>query len=165
MMQFSYQIGPKLETVTIEPTGDTFRVTVGDKTYAVAARPGKSGELELEVEGRRWRVQVACAGADCYVAMAGQSWRLQRLTPQQQRRPASHAADAGSLEASMPGQVLEVLVTTGEQVARGDTLLVLEAMKMELRVTAPYAGHVRQIHCTAGQVVERGQLLLEIEQK
>jgi biotin carboxyl carrier protein len=59
--------------------------------------------------------------------------------------------------------VREVLAVAGAEVVRGDTLVVLEAMKMELRLTAPYAGRVRQVHCAAGQVVERGQVLVEIE--
>jgi biotin carboxyl carrier protein len=63
----------------------------------------------------------------------------------------------------MPGLVREVLAIEGAEVKRGDTLIVLEAMKMELRLTAPYAGQVRRVHCVAGQVVERGQILVEIE--
>jgi biotin carboxyl carrier protein len=64
----------------------------------------------------------------------------------------------------MPGLVREVLATEGAAVKRGDTLVVLEAMKMELRLTAPYAGRVRRVHCAAGQVVERGQRLVELEE-
>jgi 3-methylcrotonyl-CoA carboxylase alpha subunit len=63
----------------------------------------------------------------------------------------------------MPGLVREVLAIEGAEVKRGDTLVVLEAMKMELRLTAPYAGQVRRVHCVAGQVVERGQVLVEVE--
>jgi biotin carboxyl carrier protein len=64
----------------------------------------------------------------------------------------------------MPGLILDVLVKDGDEVARGDTLVVLEAMKMELRITAPYVGRVRRIHCATGQVVERGQVLVEVEE-
>jgi biotin carboxyl carrier protein len=63
----------------------------------------------------------------------------------------------------MPGVVLEVLVGQGDYVERGQTLVLLEAMKMELRISAPCAGYVRRVHCTEGQVIERGQKLVEIE--
>jgi biotin carboxyl carrier protein len=63
----------------------------------------------------------------------------------------------------MPGQVLDVLVHVGDTVERGQTLLLLEAMKMELRMVAPFAGQVRAVRCAAGQVVERGQLLVELQ--
>jgi biotin carboxyl carrier protein len=57
------------------------------------------------------------------------------------------------------------LEAEGEAVTRGQTLLLLEAMKMELRVTAPADGRVWRVHCATGQVVERGQLLIELEKE
>jgi biotin carboxyl carrier protein len=63
----------------------------------------------------------------------------------------------------MPGQVVNVLVSEGDSVERGQTLLVLEAMKMEIRVAAPAAGRVKRLLTEKGQIVERGQRLAEIE--
>jgi biotin carboxyl carrier protein len=63
----------------------------------------------------------------------------------------------------MPGRVLDVLVSEGDAVAKGDTLVLLEAMKMELRIQAPSDGRVSAVRCRQGQVVERGQLLVEIQ--
>lgn len=51
----------------------------------------------------------------------------------------------------------------GDTVTRGQTLVLLEAMKMELRIAAPLDGQVRAVHCAAGQVVERGQILIELQ--
>ncbi|MFN8455245.1 MAG: biotin/lipoyl-containing protein [Anaerolineae bacterium] len=161
--QFSYHINGEIKTVTIEPDGSSFRVTIGDKVYPVTAQASQPGELVFAVEGQPVRAQVARDGDSIYVAVGGDTWTLAPVLPQSQRRTAGHHPDSGNLEASMPGQVLEVLVAPGDTVARGDTLVVLEAMKMELRLSAPYAGHVRQVHCTVGQVVERGQVLVEIE--
>ena len=68
------------------------------------------------------------------------------------RGPGSRAtAGLDSLTATMPGVVLEIPVAEGDQVERGQTLVLLEAMKMELRITAPHAGQVRKLLCTAGQ--------------
>jgi biotin carboxyl carrier protein len=64
----------------------------------------------------------------------------------------------------MPGRVLDVLVTQGDAVAKGDTLVLLEAMKMELRIQAPSDGRVTAVHCRPGEVVERAQLLVEVTQ-
>ncbi|NDJ62755.1 MAG: acetyl-CoA carboxylase biotin carboxyl carrier protein subunit, partial [Chloroflexi bacterium] len=71
-------------------------------------------------------------------------------------------AAGGKITAQMPGQIREVLVSVGESVARGQTLLLLEAMKMEIRVTAAADGVVSQIAVQAGAVVERGQMLAEV---
>lgn len=62
----------------------------------------------------------------------------------------------------MPGLIVDVLVKEGDEVARGAALVVLEAMKMETRLTAPATGRVRCVHCAKGQTVERGQVLVEL---
>ncbi|MBK8047020.1 MAG: acetyl-CoA carboxylase biotin carboxyl carrier protein subunit [Anaerolineales bacterium] len=62
----------------------------------------------------------------------------------------------------MPGRVLDVLVAAGDRVKKGDTLVLLEAMKMELRITAPHDGSVTRALVQPGQVVERNQILVEL---
>jgi biotin carboxyl carrier protein len=63
----------------------------------------------------------------------------------------------------MPGTVIKVLVAPGDQVRARQPLLVLEAMKMETPVTAPYDGVVRSINVAEGDRVTGGQLLVELE--
>ena len=64
----------------------------------------------------------------------------------------------------MPGRVLDVLVAAGDAVKRGATLVLLEAMKMELRIQAAADGQVTRIHVKPGEVVERGQVLVEVDE-
>lgn len=162
--QFSYQIGAELKTVTVEQVGERFRVSIGDKVYDVAARQLQPGEFDLEIDGQQQVAYVASDGSRRYVAVAGETWVLEKPRPPQQRQHGPHTDDvSGRVEATMPGLVREVLAVEGAEVKRGDTLVVLEAMKMELRLTAPYSGRIRQMHCVSGQVVERGQVLVEIE--
>ena len=163
-LKFEYQVEQEIRTVTVERHSHHFRVMIDEQVYTVAARQQEPGVLDLEVDGRQWRVYVAHEGTRHYVAIAGDTWVLERPRPGQQRGQTVGAApDTGSFEATMPGLVGEVLAIEGAEVKRGDTLVVLEAMKMELRLTAPYAGRVRRVHCVTGQVVERGQTLVEIE--
>jgi biotin carboxyl carrier protein len=58
--------------------------------------------------------------------------------------------------------VLDVLVAVGDEVKKGETLVLLEAMKMELRIQAPRDGFVTRVGCEPGQVMEKGQLLVEL---
>jgi propionyl-CoA carboxylase alpha chain len=84
-----------------------------------------------------------------------------RLLP---RHPDPDAAvTAGSLVAPMPGNVLRVLVGSGDAVDAGQPLVVIEAMKMEHQVLAPVAGTVAIVHVTAGEQVDTGQALLQME--
>lgn len=166
-IELQYEVNGETRTVTVEPDGTQFRVTIGETMYTVTAQQPEPGQLILDIDGRRLRVHVARSGSRRYVALSGQTWRLAETQPERQRRgtAAGGLAGSGSLAATMPGLVLEVLVADRDNVKRGDTLVVLEAMKMELRIAAPHDGQVRTIHCQVGQVVERGQVLVEVEEK
>lgn len=70
---------------------------------------------------------------------------------------------AGSLQAPMPGKILELLVEEGDSVGLGDPVAILEAMKMENELKAPCDGTITSISVTTGTNVEKNQLLIEIE--
>jgi propionyl-CoA carboxylase alpha chain len=70
---------------------------------------------------------------------------------------------AGALVAPLPGTVVKVAVAAGDPVNAGDTLVAIEAMKMEHEVRAPVAGTVTEVHVTAGEQVEAGRLLVVID--
>ncbi|RMF01650.1 MAG: biotin/lipoyl-binding protein [Bacteroidetes bacterium] len=69
---------------------------------------------------------------------------------------------AKDITAPMPGLVLQIMVQVGDQVAEGDPLIILEAMKMENVIKAAGSGQVAHIEVTAGEAVEKGQLLLRM---
>ena len=71
----------------------------------------------------------------------------------------------GGCRAPMPGKVLQVRVAAGDRVARGDTLVILEAMKMEHAVTAPHDGTVAEVRVEPGQQVEAGAVLVVLDEE
>jgi 3-methylcrotonyl-CoA carboxylase alpha subunit len=68
-----------------------------------------------------------------------------------------------ALAAPMPATVVRVVAAPGAKVSRGDTLIVLEAMKMELAIKAPADGVVTAVHCTEGQLVQPGVALVDVQ--
>jgi acetyl/propionyl-CoA carboxylase alpha subunit len=74
-------------------------------------------------------------------------------------RPGGESAADGSA-APMPGKILRVLVSVGDAVETGSTLVIMEAMKMEHAIKAPHAGHVAEVRVAPGDQVEGGQLLV-----
>lgn len=67
------------------------------------------------------------------------------------------------MTAPMPATVVNILVAPGQEVAEGTTVLVLEAMKMELPIRAPRAGVVKAVRCAQGELVQPGVSLVELE--
>ena len=80
------------------------------------------------------------------------------MTPSAAKAPAT---SANALTAPMAGTVITVLIEAGAEVKSGDTLLVLEAMKMETEVTAPKDGKVKSVDVAVGDAVQGGQVLIE----
>ena len=73
-------------------------------------------------------------------------------------------ANAGELIADMPGKVIKINTTEGAVVHEGDTLLILEAMKMENEIKAGINGVIKAVNVEEGQVLESGHLMIEIEE-
>ncbi|GAB1858171.1 hypothetical protein MHTCC0001_30080 [Flavobacteriaceae bacterium MHTCC 0001] len=68
-----------------------------------------------------------------------------------------------SIKAPMPGLILDINVSAGQEVQENDALLILEAMKMENSITSPIDGTIKAVHATKGEAVEKGQLIIEFE--
>ena len=117
----------------------------------------------LVTEGdKRWRVAVAEAPDGTWVFVDGQVARLTAKTSGSSRRGAKHGSDTGVM-APMPATVVSINAAVGDAVTDGQTLIVLEAMKMELPIKSPRAGLVKAIHCAKGDLVQPNVSLLEIE--
>ncbi len=160
-MIFVYEVDGRQRTVTLERRPDgSLMAAVDGQPVAMTAVALPDGGWRLTVDGRRVTAYAAAQGSVRYVNLDGQEYRLAVPEARAARR---RAAASGDLTAQMPGQVVKVLVAAGDAVARGQTLVILEAMKMEIRAVSPADGVVKRLLVRPGEVVERGQLLAEIE--
>jgi biotin carboxyl carrier protein len=128
--------------LTVTPLGNgVYRVEQGEqRRLAYAAGPPEARWVFLD--GRAYVVDAAPQGAV-------------------RRRARGHDEDA--LAAPMPATVVKITVEPGERVSKGDVLIMLEAMKMELPIKAPRDSVVRAIACRPGELVQPGVPLLELE--
>ena len=126
------------------------------------------GAYRVEHEGRNEIVYVAGSVADRWIFWEGQVFHGQWGGPDEagpdKVRPASDklAGRPASLTAPMPARVISILVQPGAAVKKGDTLVMLEAMKMELPVRAPADGKVAVVHCRDGELVQADTVLLDL---
>jgi biotin carboxyl carrier protein len=142
--------------VTIADEG---RVSVDEVTFVT--RVIGPGEVRIGEEGFRlaW---VAASGDRRWVFVDGKAYEFEiEIEGRRQRRRA--APGPGSLSAPMPATVVRVEVAPGTTVRRGDTLVILEAMKMELPIRASSDGTVKSVSCKPGDLVQPGVALIEIE--
>lgn len=149
-------------TLDISSSGKAFTLTVDDKAIQAEVLQAENGKLKLLIDGQHITAYVTSDNAKRWVTINGQTFVLTKSSGMRRGGHAHHAA--GELTAPMPGQVRALNVSEGEAVTKGQTLLVLEAMKMEIRVHAPRGGVVRKLFVKEGQKVEREQILIEIEE-
>lgn len=165
-MEFRYEHNDTVYVVSIEPRPDKkYAVTIQNSTYVVEANRLPTGALSLNVDDTRLEAYAAEDSAGThFVAVRHQVVRsavLTAVTSALRQRTVSSAV-VGRITAQMPGLVLSVDVQQGDTVEKGQSLLVLEAMKMEIRIQAPTSGKVTAVHVAQGQAVERGDDLIEV---
>jgi len=163
-LSFDYNSQSFPINLTLTGSGKSYRATIGDKIVDVEIirADAEHGQLELLIDNERVTAYVSSDGAKRWVTVNGRTVLLTKPAAGAKRSGAGHD-HASELAAPMPGQVRSVNVREGESVAKGQTLLVLEAMKMEIRIQAKSDGVVKKLFVRQGQTVEREQILVEIE--
>lgn len=119
---------------------------------------GNSYNVDVEEVGTAAAPQAAPVAPAAPVAQAAPVPQAAPAAP----APSAAPADGTKVTAPMPGTILDIQVTEGKQVAEGDILVILEAMKMENEIMAPHAGTVKTISVAKGATVETGDLLVVI---
>jgi acetyl/propionyl-CoA carboxylase alpha subunit len=159
--------GPPARTLVALETPDgrrELRVDVpGHRVDDVAVSEHRLADhtAELSLDGHRETAYVNATAHRIEVAHHGQRHSFARPDAFADHGP---VVGDGTLVAPMPGTVLDVLVVVGQQVAEGETLGAMEAMKMELALKAPFAGTVTEVHVATGQQVPLGAVLLVVEE-
>jgi biotin carboxyl carrier protein len=148
-------------TLDVSSNGKTLTLTLDDQTLEAEVLHSENGKLDLLIDGRRVTAYVSSDSAKRWVTINGQTIMLTKSTGARQGGHGRQHA-AGELTAPMPGQVRAVNINEGDRVTKGQTLLILEAMKMEIRIHALQAGVVKKILVSQGQTVEREQTLIEM---
>jgi len=157
------------------------RLERGERTYAMRVFAGRRGRCRVEGDGATTSLRVLSVDGGVYDVLAGERRRrvfLSRVGPQVWMRDGGRSWDFedvsfeptvkaeaerdGKLRASMNGRVASLTVALGDRVARGQTLLVLEAMKMEHVHVATIAGTVAAIHVAEGDQVEAHRVIVEV---
>lgn len=168
-MRYRYQSGDTVHEVELQRHGNAWRATVYGEVYEVDILDEQPGAFVLHTAGpfaaddliRPQTVYWAADGASRWLSSGGCTYRLDRPREGRRTRVASQSA-ADTIHAPMPALVRAIEIAEGDAVAAGQTLLLLEAMKMEIKLTAPRAGRITRVLTQPGATVERDQVLMEL---
>ncbi len=120
--------------------------TGGDRLY-VTTPEGTFSALAVKV------------GSKTLISFRGESYEIEKIVP---GRKAGSPESTGEFRSTMPGQVVDVFVADGDSVEKGQKLLILEAMKMQTAIVAPFDGVLEHLAVAKGDQVSDGQLLLRV---
>jgi acetyl/propionyl-CoA carboxylase alpha subunit len=163
-MKYVATIAEQSVVVDVSGTDGRYRVTMGDAGWDVDARLTAQGIYSLLIDGVSYVADVVDRDGACVVDVGGE---LYEITVEEQTRHiirtrggAATGSRSRTLTAPLPGKISRVAVTAGASVQAGDTLLVIEAMKMENEFKAAAAGTVAEVRVASGQAVNAGDVLI-----
>jgi 3-methylcrotonyl-CoA carboxylase alpha subunit len=146
--------------VELERIGAVTEARIDGAAARLLTEPLADGALVIEWGGQRLRAFAARAGESIAVSIGPQSFmfRLQEGG----RRGARHSLATPLLTAPMPGKVLKLMVSEGDEVEAGQPLIIIEAMKMETTLAAEGPARIKAIPVAPGQMVDAGAVLMEL---
>ncbi len=141
--------------------GSTWQFELDQTAYQVSGRVAEGQRLLAEIDGERFDIPLVARGDTIHLWHLDRQWQFNKYSASR----AVLATDAGSadLVAPMPGNVIALPVVVGDEVQVGDTLVVIEAMKMEHSIVAPDNATVKEIFYQVGDQVVEGDQLIKLE--
>lgn len=152
-MKRQFQIGETTHAVVLMRKSDGFHLNAGKGEDALpcALEPLGHGRYALAVNGARKIVHIAVAGDQTWVHMDGRTCMVTRVDPLDALAAAGGRRGGNVATAPMPGTVIAVTVKVGDAVVQGQTLMVIESMKLETAIAAWRDGVVAEVHVAPGE--------------
>jgi 3-methylcrotonyl-CoA carboxylase alpha subunit len=132
-----------------------------EKELTVTAKVLGSGQFQFTLDNIIYKCSVAKDGDLRFIHLDGQDYELKRVSDVEEEF--EETEEEGSLSSPMPGRIVKLLVKQGEEIKKGQDLLVVEAMKMENKITSPFDGIITEIYYDIGDQIEANVPLMEIK--
>jgi biotin carboxyl carrier protein len=165
-MIYEVTIAEKTYRVELVQTGEQWGCKLDGKEFPLDFVSTRQGVFSLLVNGKSYDVEQEIVGAETNIVVGHERFAAAVRDPRSFR--ARHRAGASEqgvkkITAPMPGKVVRILAAVGSQVEAGQSVIVIEAMKMQNELKAPKNGTVKKINVAEGAAVEAGQALAEVE--
>ncbi|MBN2599003.1 MAG: acetyl-CoA carboxylase biotin carboxyl carrier protein subunit [Candidatus Thermoplasmatota archaeon] len=161
-MFINYEHNNHVYNVTVERRENQFYITYNNNEYTVIATELKPGQLSIQL-GDRVIKSIISQGEDSkFVFIDGNIFKVKRIELTGRKKTEKREGD---LHSPISGTVVSCKVKEGSPVKKDDVLLIIEAMKMEYLIRAPYNGVVKKTYFKEKDQIEIGQLTAEIQKK
>lgn len=140
--------GKEFNCELLHLNGQTYLLRINDRFYEISSDKSDNGNFSLLIEGNRFETTIRTA-------------LQEKANSLLQQKAALHKKK--EVKAPMPGMVLKVNKKAGDNIKQGETVLILEAMKMENDLRAPISGKLNEIFIEEGTAVDKGAVLFTIE--
>ena len=162
-MEVNLKHNERLYPINVIKRGEELVIDIGNKSYAVAATELKAGHILVSTPDKNFKAIVSSEADVRYVFWEGHVYRMTKV----ERTKAAGVVEeklSGNITAPISGKVVKVAVEAGQEVAKNQDLMIIEAMKMEYRVRSPFDTSVLSVHFKEGVQVEIGELLVELQE-
>jgi biotin carboxyl carrier protein len=165
-MIYEVTVAEKAYRVELTRAGEQWKCTLDGREMSVNVVDGQNGVLSLLLGGKSYEVKQETVGAETNVVVGQERFSVSVRDPRSfHSRSRAGTAEQGvmKVKAPMPGKVVRILCGVGDHVEAGQSVIVIEAMKMQNELKAPKNGVVKKINIMVGAPVDAGQSLAEVE--
>ncbi len=166
MSETLFDDGQSVRKVRVQRKGDKFFIKIDEdeEEYEVEAQRRGQGRLQLRYGNSPslYKCVLAKEGTDRFVFVGGRIYKLRKVEKTISAKSEEDELTDTDLTSPMPGKIVKIFVSIGDEVKPKDELLIVEAMKMENRILAPFAGRVEALHFSVGDQVRQGDVLLDL---
>jgi biotin carboxyl carrier protein len=165
-MIYEVTIAEKIYRVELVRAGEQWKCRLDGREIPLDVVSGEDGVLSLLWGGKSYEVKQETLGAEANVVVGHERFGASVRDPRSfrsRRRAGVSEHGVMKIKAPMPGKVVRILVPVGTAVEAGQSVIVIEAMKMQNELKAPKTGLLKKINVAEGAAVEAGQALGEVE--
>jgi len=164
-MFINYEHKNNVYSVTIERRDKTYFVSYDNTEYKVSTDEIKPGHLKIKVGNRLVKAIVTDGENEKFVFIDGNVFKVKPVELTGRRKKRKKESDESDLDSPISGKIIKIEVKKGDKVKKGDVLVIIEAMKMEYLIRAPYNGVVKKVNFNENDQIEIGQTTVDLEKK
>ncbi len=161
-MFINYEHNNHVYNVTVEHRGNQFFITYDNTEYSVIATELKPGQLSIQLGDRVIKSIISQGDENKFIFIDGSIFKVKRIELTGRKKTEKREGD---LHSPISGTVVSCKVKEGSSVKKDDVILIIEAMKMEYLIRAPYDGVVKKTYFKEKDQIEIGELTAEIQKK